>query len=85
MTDAEVAQPDVFASDEALNKLIGTQVRLSIGQKEKQQTPGEFKNVVDSYLPVKTQLPEFDPDKVSKESGEQTGADATVANIDFDE
>jgi len=49
-------------TDEFLNSLIGVQVRLSIGQKRNELT-GKTNNIIASYLPVKAQLPVFDPEK----------------------
>lgn len=43
--------------DEELNALIGKQVRLSVGQKEKQDKT--MKNIIESFLPIKEALPKF--------------------------
>jgi len=61
-TDAQCANPDSIASDEILNGLIGKQVRLTIGQKEKQDKT--LKNTIESYLPIKKELPPFDESKI---------------------
>jgi len=63
LTDEQCAVPEVTCSDEALNALIGKQVRLSVSQKAKQD--GSLKNVIDSYLPAKEVLPTFEAEKVS--------------------
>jgi len=86
-TDAQVASPETIASDDVLNALIGKQVRLSIGIVEKQTKKGEFKNVIESFLPIKSKLPAY----VSREEGEEAPvakvktATEAVAEISFDE
>lgn len=57
----------VTCSDEELNKLIGRQVRLSVGQKEKQDKSG-MKNTIDAFLPAKEELPAFAEKEVAEES-----------------
>lgn len=48
-----------------LNTMIGTQVRLVVSKKPKQD--GTLKNAIDSMLPKEVDLPAFDKDKVKKE------------------
>ena len=43
--------------DDELNALIGKQVRLSVGQKEK--TDKTMRNVIEAYLPIKAELPRY--------------------------
>jgi len=54
--------PEVTLADDAINALIGKQVRISVGQKAKQDKT--MKNIIEAYLPVKTELPAFDKSKV---------------------
>lgn len=79
-TDEECATPEVTCSDDALNSLIGKQVRISVGQKPKKD--GTLKNTIESYLPIKEELLAFDSEKV----GEGAAAPAAAAQeISFDE
>ena len=48
-----------------LNSLIGKHVRLSIGQKARED--GSTVNTVESYLPLKKELKAFDSSKVKKD------------------
>lgn len=77
-TDAQIASPEEIAGDDALNALINKQVRISVGVTEKQTKKGEFKNVIESFMPVKSQLPEF----VAKEDGESTNAPKPVVTTE---
>ncbi len=61
ITDEEVNNAASFLSDELLNGLVGTQVRLSVDQVTS-ETGKVYNNLV-SYLPVKTKLPVYDPEK----------------------
>lgn len=79
LTDEECAMPEVVCSDDALNDLIGKQVRLSVGQKEKQDK--SIKNFVESYLPVKAVLPAFNQSKVVGET-EEEGAESDEISFD---
>lgn len=88
-TDAEVASPEKIAGDDALNSLIGKQVRLTVGVVEKQTKKGEFKNTIESFMPVKSELPAYVP---KEEGASQSEAPVTmqtpeevVAEISFDE
>ena len=77
LTDEQCSNIDVTCSDEALNALIGKQVRLSIGDKAKQD--GTLKNIIESYLPIKEELPAFDATKMDKLPAQ----DKTVEEIVF--
>lgn len=55
----EVLTRDLFLS------LLGAQVRLTLSVVKK-DGDAVGKNKIEGFLPVKTQLPEFDPDKVKK-------------------
>lgn len=57
LDDNAFENPSVTLSDEKLNALIGKQVRLSVGQKAKQDKT--MKNVIDAFLPVKEELPAY--------------------------
>jgi|10_taG_2_1085330.scaffolds.fasta_scaffold211785_1 hypothetical protein len=81
LTDKQFASPEVTCSDDNMNALIGTQVRLSVGQKEKQDKT--LKNVIDSYLPVKEELPAFDKEKVV-EAPPTAPAPGATDGISFD-
>lgn len=57
LTDEQMKDVEKTAGDEALNSLIGTQVRLSVGQKEKQDKT--MRNVIEAFLPIKEKLPAY--------------------------
>lgn len=59
LTDDECASPEETCSDDAINDLIGRQVRLGVGQKVKEN--GELKNIINSFFKVKKgdELPSY--------------------------
>lgn len=61
LTEEECSDPMGFCTADFMNSLIGKQVRLSIGEKKKDD--GTLKNIIESYLPVKEELPAFDEEK----------------------
>lgn len=60
----ECANAHEWLNASFLNSFIGTQKLLAVSQKPKQM--GGMKNVIESILPVSTNLPPFNPDKVIK-------------------
>lgn len=58
----ECANAENVITMDFLNSLIGTQMRLSIGQSVS-PTNGKTYNSIQAYLPVKQQLPAFDASK----------------------
>lgn len=58
-TEEECADSANWLNAEYMNKLIGVQRMLVVGQKPKQN--GDMKNTVDSMLPVEAKLPAFVP------------------------
>lgn len=58
----ESENPASWMTLEFFNSLIGRQVRLSISHKTSEET-GKTKEVIESYLPVKTQLPAYSKEK----------------------
>ena len=83
LTDEACMTPEETCSDNAINALIGKQVRLTVGQKAKQD--GSLKNVIESYLPVKKDLPAFNPDNIQK--ADETAVDGVkdmADEISFD-
>lgn len=87
LTDEECASPEDTCSDEALNALIGKQVRLTVGQKEKKN--GELKNIIDGFMPVKTALPAFVPKEKTEGAEKPTKVtkpkDQEEVDLDFNE
>lgn len=82
LTDEQMADPEAVAGPDALNELIGTQVRLSVGQKEKKTKPGEYRNIIESFLPVKEELPAFDEEKMGG-GDDQDQVEKAVADVEF--
>ena len=64
-TKEESKTSNEWLNADFLNALVGKQQLLAVSQKPKQN--GEMKNVIDSILPVETNLPTFDPEKMPKE------------------
>ena len=79
-TREECKKPELIASPTHLNDLIGTQVRLSLGQKTS-ETTGKINNTIESFLPVKKKLPKFDPDK--KPTGEAKSSPDIIDDVPF--
>lgn len=75
LSDDAFENPHVTLSDEKLNALIGKQVRLSVGQKAKQDKT--MKNVIDAFLPVKEELPAYvKSEEKEKDLSEEVDFDA---------
>lgn len=85
-TDEEVADIEKLAGPEALNNLVGKQIRLTVGQKEKKSKPGEFYNAIESFLPVKKDIDSFSQEKSDEKREEilsKKKEETPVADIIF--